>query len=276
MPVPLTATEYGDGPPVAILHGVFGAGRNWASVARELGRHHRVIAFDLRNHGASPWAATMSYREMAADVHAAMRERGHHRYAVLGHSMGGKTAMVLALTQPAAVERLVVVDIAPIAYPVPFLDHIRAMRELDLGAVVRRRDADTRLAAAIPDPAERTFLLQNLGLGDGAPRWRLNLAAIAAAMPALAAFPDFPPGTGYDGPALFIGGARSHVLGPEAEPVITALFPHAALAWVPGAGHWVQADQPAAFLARVGPFLAAEQGARPHSAPPGDAAGDAD
>jgi pimeloyl-ACP methyl ester carboxylesterase len=257
MAVALAATEYGDGRPVAILHGLFGSGRNWAGIAQRLAARRRTIAFDLRNHGASPWADTMSYAEMAADLRAAMLARGHRRYDLLGHSMGGKTAMVAALADPAAVERLVVVDIAPVAHPIPYLDYIRAMRELDLSAVARRRDADALLGARIADPAERALLLQNLVLGEGPPRWRLNLAAVESAMPALAGFPAFAPGTLYDGATLFVAGGKSATLRAEHEPAIRRLFPNAALARVEGAGHWVHAERPAEFLALVEPFLTA-------------------
>ena len=215
MVVTLAATEYGNGKPVAILHGLFGSGRNWTSVAQRLGAHHRAIAFDLRNHGASPWTKPMDYAAMAEDVRAAMLARGHRRYAIIGHSMGGKVAMVAALTDPGAIERLVVIDIAPAARTIPYLPYVRAMRALDLGAITRRSEADAPLAAAIPDPAERGFLLQNLVFGDGKPRWQLNLAALEVAIPALGGFPTFPPGVTYDGPTLFIAGGRSKALRPR-------------------------------------------------------------
>lgn len=255
MTVSLAATEYGEGKPVAILHGLFGSARNWASIAQRLAARHRVIVFDLRNHGASPWADAMDYPAMAEDVRATMAERGYRRFAVIGHSMGGKAAMTLALTEPAAVERLIVVDIAPTAAPAPFLGHIRAMRALDLATVTRRRDADAGLAAAIPDPAMRVFLLQSLVFGDSAPRWQLNLAALEAALPAIGGFPELLSGTHYDGPTLFIAGGRSDLLPPDAEPAIRAFFPRAAIERIADAGHWVQAEQPAAFLTLVEPFL---------------------
>jgi esterase len=258
MAVALAATEYGEGKPAAILHGLFGSARNWASIAQRLGARHRVIVFDLRNHGASPWADAMDYPAMAEDLRAAMAARGHRRFAVIGHSMGGKVAMTLALSEPAAVERLVVVDIGPTAAPAPFLGHIRAMRALDLAKVARRRDADAALAAAIPDPATRAFLLQGLVFGDGAPRWQLNLAALEAALPAIGGFPEFPSGTHYDGPALFIAGGKSDLLPRDSEPAIRAFFPHAAIERIANAGHWVHAEQPAAFLTLVEPFLVAD------------------
>jgi len=255
MAVSLTATEYGDGAPVAILHGLFGAGRNWANIARRLASRHRVIAFDLRNHGASPWADTMGYAEMEEDVRSAMLARGHRRYALIGHSMGGKVAMAAALADADAVERLVVVDIAPVAYPVPYRAYARAMRELDLSTITRRGEADAQLAAAIPDRGERAFLLQSLVLGDGAPRWQLNLAAIEAALPALAGFPATPSNAVYDGPAIFVGGGKSAYLRPEHEPAMRARFPQATLVRIDGAGHWVHVERPDEFLASVAGFL---------------------
>src|SRR5262249_17668027 len=156
---------------------------------------HRVIAFDLRNHGASSWSGAMDYAAMAEDVRAAMAARGHQRFALIGHSMGGKAAMVLALSDPDAVERLVVVDIGPVPVPAPFLGLIRALCSLDLSAIARRRDADVALAIAIPNAAERALLLQSLVFDDGKPRWQLNLTALEAALPVIAGFPSFPAGT---------------------------------------------------------------------------------
>lgn len=259
-PLLLHAAESGDGPPLAILHGLFGSGRNWKSIAARLAAHHHVIAFDLRNHGASPWVATMAYDEMAEDVRASLRALGCSRFALLGHSMGGKIAMRAALRDPASVERLVVADIAPIAYRPHHLDMVRAMRGLDLAGLRRRAEADARLAQAVPDPAERAFLLQNLVFDDGAVRWRINLESIDRAMPDLVGFPPIPPGAIYDGPALFIGGARSDYLRPAHEPEIRRLFPKAQIAHIPEAGHWLHAERPQAFLDLVEPFLASEPG----------------
>src|SRR5438067_5071887 len=252
MTVRLAATEYGpeqsDPPPLAILHGLFGSGRNWASIAQRLAAHRRVVCFDLRNHGVSAWAGGMQYGELAEDVLAMLDERGCRRSALLGHSMGGKAAMLAALRDPEMVERVVVVDIAPVAYPVRHLAEVRAMRALELGAIQRRGEADRLLASAIPDAAERGFLLQNLLFEDGQARWRLNLEAIERAMPVLAGFPAVPDEAIYLGPALFVGGARSDYLLPEHEPAIRRLFPEAQIARVENAGHWVHAEQPAAFL----------------------------
>ena len=253
----LAAAEYGEGPPLAILHGLFGCGRNWATIAQRLAARHRVIALDLRNHGASPWADGMDYAEMADDVRQTLHALGHRRFGLLGHSMGGKVAMIAALLHRDDVERLVVADIAPVGYRPRHLDLVRALRRLDLAAVHRRSDADARLKADVPDPAERAFLLQNLVFDGGAARWRVNLEVIELEMPALIGFPPVPPGTTFDGPTLFVGGGRSDYLTREHEPAIRPLFPNATTAHIPGAGHWLHAEQPQAFLEIVEPFLAA-------------------
>ncbi|HWB47746.1 MAG TPA: alpha/beta fold hydrolase [Stellaceae bacterium] len=264
MPVTLQATEYGEGEPIAILHGLFGSGRNWASIAQRLAAGWRVVAFDMRNHGASPWTDRMDYRAMADDIRLAMQQRGYRRYALLGHSMGGKAAMVAALTAPQAIEKLVVVDIAPVVYPImPYAAYVAAMRALDLSTITRRREADAKLAEVVKDAAERAFLLQNLvlgrdvGGGDGPPRWRINLPAIEAALGTLAGFPALPGDARYDGPALFVAGGRSRSLPAAHEPAVNALFGNAAFVRIAEAGHWVHADAPDAFVSAVEPFLAA-------------------
>lgn len=255
MSVRLAAVETGAGPTLAILHGLFGSARNWATMAARLGRRHRVVTLDLRNHGASPWAAGMDYRDLAEDVLVTMNQLGHERFALLGHSMGGKAAMVLALSHQAAVDRLIVVDIAPLAHPAGHLRYVEAMRGLDLARIGRRSEADAALSSAVPDAAERGFLLQNLVFDDGTARWRLNLPVIEREMPRLAGFPDLA-GAKYKGPALFVAGDRSDYLRPQNEPEIRRLFPAARIVRIADAGHWVHAEQQQAFLDLVEPFLA--------------------
>lgn len=259
MAVELSAAEYGAGPPVAILHGLFGSGRNWRSVAQRLAARHRILAFDLRNHGASPWADGMSYREMVEDLRASLRARGIGSAALLGHSMGGKVAMVAALLHPVEVDRLVVVDIAPAPNTPTLFGRLRAMRAVDLRDVTRRGELDSRLTEAIPDSAERAFLLQNLLLDGGSARWRINLEVIEREFSGIIGFPEFPARTVYDGPALFVAGAHSNYIQREHEPTIRRLFPQARVTRVAAAGHWVHADQPAAFLREIEPFLSAAE-----------------
>jgi len=163
--------------------------------------------------------------------------------------------MLAALRDPDMVERLVVVDIAPVSYPPHHLGMAQAMRALDLTGIKRRSEADAALAAAVPDAADRGFLLQNL-VFDPEPRWRLNLEAIERQMPTLAGFPTAPAEAVYQGPTLFVAGGRSDYLLPGHEPAIHRLFPQAHIARIPDAGHWVHAEQPQAFLEIVEPFLA--------------------
>src|SRR5947208_9520140 len=137
MPVRLAAVERGTGPPLAILHGLFGSGRNWATIAQRLAAHHRVVALDLRNHGISPWADGMTYPELAEDVLATMSALGYQRFALIGHSLGGKAAMTAALSHGDALQRLVVVDIAPVPYRLHHLGLVGTLRRLDLTGIGR-------------------------------------------------------------------------------------------------------------------------------------------
>ncbi len=247
--------EAGTGPALVILHGLMGAARNWAGMVQTLSEGRRVVALDLPNHGASPWSETMDYPFLAAQVAEAIGDLGG-RAAVLGHSMGGKAAMVLALTRPELVERLVVADIAPVAYTHTFAPYVRAMRAVPLGQVSRRAEVEAQLAARIPDPRVRAFLMQNLENGETGYRWRPNLAVLNAAMDDILAFPALREASRYEGPTLFLAGADSDYVLPDHLPQIHRLFPAARLESIPGAGHWLHADQPAAFTAALRRFLA--------------------
>jgi esterase len=244
------------GSPVVILHGLLGSARNWTGIAKELARTHRVFALDLRNHGRSPWAETMSFDEMAGDVAAFIDAHGLSPARLIGHSLGGKVAMRLALTRPDPIERLVVVDVAPVAYRHSFAPFVEAMREVDLAAVQRRADADLQLEGAIGDPTIRSFLLQNLIKTDAGFAWRVNLDALAANMPELFGFPTPTQDAAYLGPTLFISGGRSPYIQAGYRPLIARLFPAAEHAVIEGAGHWMHAERPAEFLDHVRRFLA--------------------
>jgi esterase len=243
------------GAPVVILHGLLGSARNWATMARELAATHRVFALDLRNHGRSPWAESMSFDEMAGDVAAFIERQDLSQPTVLGHSLGGKVAMRLALTRAEQLARLIVVDVAPVVYRHSFGEYVEAMRAVNLGEVSRRVDVDQRLHAAVPDAMTRAFLLQNLvRTAEGGYAWRANLDVIAASLPTLMGFPAGDDLV-YGGPALFLAGGRSTYVRPEYRPVIERLFPKAEQATIVGAGHRVHADRPDEFLARVRQFL---------------------
>jgi pimeloyl-ACP methyl ester carboxylesterase len=257
MALVLAAAEQGAGPPLVILHGLFGSATNWATVARRLAATHRVAALDLRNHGRSPWSDEVGYDAQAEDLAAFIRSRGWAAASLLGHSMGGKAAMVLALREPRLVARLVVCDVAPVAYPPTLGRYAEAMRAIDPRRISRRAEADALLRAMIPEEAIRAFLLQNLVAGPDGLHWRLNLDAIVAGIGIISGFPDLPAEAVYGGPTLFIRGGRSDYVRDEHRAVILRRFPRAAIVTVEGAGHWVHAEQPATFLDRVERFLAA-------------------
>ena len=256
MPLSLAFREYGAGPPLVILHGLFGSQRNWQSMAERLGQNYRVFACDLRNHGDSPWASSMRFEEMADDLEALIEAKGLAPATVLGHSVGGKTAMLTALRHPDALDALIVVDIAPVTYKEPFLAYIAAMQAADLGPGCRRGDVEAALAAAIPDTGTRLFLLQNLEEqpAAGGYAWRVNLDAIAANMPVLLGFPDTED-LAYEGRALFVSGAASNYIGRAHQGAVWDRFPQAEFAVINGAGHYPHVEQPDAFYDRVTLFL---------------------
>ena len=235
-------------PPLLIAHGLFGSARNWGVIARRLSEGRQVTAVDMRNHGDSPWCDSQSYADMAADLAAMLPGPSD----VLGHSMGGKAAMVLALTRPDLVRKLVVADIAPVAYAHTQLDKIDAMRRVDLSIVTTRGQAAEMMG--LGDAVLAAFFLQSLDLAGK--RWRLNLDALAANMADIVGFPDV---SGvFNGPVLFLTGAQSTYVLPEHRPRIRALFPHARFAKIPDCGHWLHAEKPREFVAAVQVFL--EQG----------------
>jgi esterase len=250
----LSSMESGQGRPLVILHGLLGSARNWGAVVKALGEWRHAVALDLPNHGSSPWSEVMDYPFMAGEV-AKVVERLGPPAGVMGHSMGGKAAMTLALTRPELVERLAVVDIAPVGYRHTFAPYVKAMRGAPLGEAKRRADIEEHLALHIPDPGVRAFLMQNLEGGAGGYRWRPNLAVLGAHMEDILDFPRFPPGASYDGPTLFIAGENSDYVLPEHRGEIHRLFPQAQIIRVPGAGHWVHADNLKVFLAAVAPFF---------------------
>lgn len=248
----LNVVEMGEGPPLLLVHGLFGAARNWGAIQKHLARRFRVLAPDLRNHGDSPHAPGMTYAAMADDLAALMRERGASGASVLGHSMGGKAAMALALREPALVGRLVVADIAPRRYAPALRSHVAAMRALPLTPGLSRKDADAALAPSVPEAGVRAFLLQSLDLGADPPRWKLGLEHVAAAMPDIE---DFAVPGRYEGDALVISGARSDYVRADDRALFLRLFPRARFAAVEGAGHWVHADNPRGFLSILEDFL---------------------
>lgn len=242
--------------PLIILHGLFGSSRNWRGLAQAFARDRDVHVLDLRNHGESPWGAEHTYDAMADDVLAYMEAAFLEEADVLGHSMGGKVAMVLALQHPERVSRLIVADIAPVSYQHDHDVIIDAMTGLDLSVVSRRSEAEAGLMHALPDLGIRKFIVQNLAIENGEARWKVNLDVIRRDFGNIVAFPDTLAGRSFSGPALFLHGGASEYVLPDHHDVIKALFPQARLQDIPEAGHWLHAEQPALFSSHVQVFLA--------------------
>lgn len=249
MALNLAFETVGSGPPLLVLHGLFGSSSNWRSVAKQLAVTHTVLSVDLRNHGASPWADSMDYAEMADDVLQLMDRLALKQPLVLGHSMGGKTAMALALRHPQRVSRLFVVDIAPLSYADTLTPLAEAMRSADVVAAASRAEIRGRLQQSVADASVVQFLMQNLVTHNEHFDWRINLLGISAAMAQLCGFPSELLGARFERPLTVIAGANSDYVAQRDAAVFAPMFPQARVEVIANAGHWVHADQPAAFLA---------------------------
>ena len=248
MPLEIHYSELGSGEPIILLHGLFGSSRNWRSFARRLQANFRVITADLRNHGASPHAEDMDYDDMADDVSALLDKLKLNQATLIGHSMGGKVAMVLTLRSPRRIKRLLAIDIAPVSYKHSFDPIVRAMKALPVDCLSSRAQADRQLSAWIQDTVLRQFLLQNLVSTHEGFKWRVHLNAISSNSNAIVGFPEFNLGTRYHGPVCFIGGADSDYITAEYHDPISRYFPNACLHLIPDAGHWLHVEQPDRFL----------------------------
>jgi pimeloyl-ACP methyl ester carboxylesterase len=250
----LSFKQYGQGEPLLILHGLFGGSDNWHTIATRLADHFHVVVPDLRNHGQSPHSDEMTYVAMAADVAELLATLGWTSAIILGHSMGGKVAMQLAVTRPDLVKKLVVADMAPRGYTPVHNEIIAAMAALDVGSFSSRTAIEEALAGPIPSLKLRRFLLKNLGrAADGTFVWKINLSAIAAGYPHLRVAIAGP--QTYAGPVLFIRGSRSEYIRAAGEPSIPDVFPQAKIRTIEGAGHWLHADNPDEFVRLVREFL---------------------
>lgn len=250
--------QYGDdGPPLIILHGLLGANGNWHTLSRTaFSEVATVYAVDQRNHGRSPHTSEMDYRSMAEDVDAFADQHDLDSVDLLGHSMGGKTAMQTALTYPTRVDRLIIVDMAPRAYPPHHADLLEALAGIDPSDYEDRDEVDTVLAEDVPEWAIRQFLLKNLKYDGERYSWTMNLGAIRehydqirGALPADGTFP---------GPTLVVRGGRSDYVSEDDRSAFQARFPNMEMVTIEDAGHWVHADAPEAFADVVVDFLSRE------------------
>lgn len=245
---------FGEGTPVIILHGLLGSLDNWQTIAKKLGETFKVFTVDQRNHGKSPHTDQMNYPAMAGDVKELMEQEQLPHAAVIGHSMGGKTAMQLALNFPEKVDRLIPVDMGPKANSPGHELIFSALKAMDLSKVKKRQDAEAQLKSRIPDFGIRQFLLKNLErTEDGQYQWKMNLPVIEKEYPRILEAVEGQ--TQFDKPTLFIKGGRSDYIDEAEFEDFKAWFPQAELSKIPDSGHWVHAEAPEAFLDEVERFL---------------------
>lgn len=251
----LHSTESGTGAPVVLLHGLFGAARNLGVLTRALSAFYRVIAMDLRNHGDSAHDPRMDYAVMAQDVADTLAHLGLSRVRLCGHSMGGKTAMMLALTKPEMISHLAVMDIAPVSYQHNYIDLAQAMLDIPLSPDLTRARAEQFLARVVKEPSMRAFLLNNLVLG-AQPRWRVGLPEIRENMENLFRWDDPADMSPYAGPTLFLCGAASNYVTAAATPIIKERFKQARIEYIADAAHWLHADKPEIVVSALREFFA--------------------
>jgi pimeloyl-ACP methyl ester carboxylesterase len=252
--VDLAFEEFGhsDNAPLIILHGFFASSRNWRQVAEKLALRYHVYVLDMRNHGVSPHHVLMDYPAMSTDLLLFMDVHKLNTVSLLGHSMGGKVAMWFALNYPERLDKLIVVDIAPISYTHCFNNLIQALKELPLHQINNRKEAELWLVEHIPEQSYRQFLLQNLILKEGSYSWRINLDTFYRMAPNIIAFPSVDSIAPYAGSALFLGGENSGYIKLE---YINVLFPNALFNIIANAGHWLHVQQPIVFIEEVESYL---------------------
>ena len=250
----LNYQQLGSGKDIILIHGLFGRLENLNMVAKALAENYRVTSVDVRNHGDSFHDSLMDYPTMAQDVVKVMQHLSIYSAIVLGHSMGGKIAMELALAQPELVEKLIIADIAPVEYPAHHSEIIAGLKSIDLSTIKLRKDADLQLAQYVNNIGVRQFLLGNLSSKNGQFYFKCNIENIDANYTNI--MKSYQGSNTYQGPTLFIKGANSDYILPEHRTEILRLFPQSRARIIQGAGHWLHAEKTSAFNRSVEGFLA--------------------
>lgn len=255
----LNYREYGtfdsSKPTLVLLHGLFGSSSNWGSIAKYLSQNFYILVPDLRNHGNSFHHDDGRLHAMMDDLTALFSAKEVTNVWAVGHSMGGKVAMGLALNYPDLIKRLAVVDMSPVTYRHDFDDVIAAFRSVDLDHVSNRQQASEQMSLSIEEPSVRAFLLQNLQKVDQKWSWRMNLDVLSRTSSTLVQFPEDWQSQCYTLPTSFIYGENSNYVLPEYHETIYRYFPNAALCRVENAGHWVYAENPQGFARCMSSFL---------------------
>lgn len=254
----LNYIEQGSGPAVILIHGMFGSLSNLGMLARELVADYRVISVDLRNHGDSPHESLMDLASMAADIVALLDDLNLASAILIGHSLGGKVAMQVALNHAARVSDLVVIDIAPVTYDKRQDVALDALNLLAQNPIESRREADAMISAQIADAPTRAFLLKNLArTPQGEFKLKLNLASINQNY--ATTLVSAPTGQAYEGPTLFLKGEHSAYIQEKHRSLIQQFFPASRLEVVPNTGHWLHAEKPDAVNTLIRAFIETKQ-----------------
>lgn len=245
--------ELGEGKPLVILHGLFGTSDNWQTHAKKLGEYYRVILVDQRNHGHSPWSEDFTYEHLADDLERLIIHLGIDQFTLIGHSMGGKTAMYYSQKYPTRLEKMVIVDIGIKQYPMHHNEIIKGIKSLDLTTISSRSAAEQAMIPFVDSYGVRQFLLKNLyWVEKGKLAWRMNVDVLEREMEEiLAPIPNIEVWT----PTLFLRGAMSNYILDEDWDAIEEIFPDATLETIENAGHWVHSEQPDEFIEKVLGFI---------------------
>jgi len=243
----------GLGPPLIILHGLFGSADNWATIAKKLIAKHKVYLVDLRNHGMSPHSDEFNYASMVEDLYLFIKQHDIIRPDILGHSMGGKVAMFFAIKYPSQLNKLIVVDIGPKQYPIHHDVILEGLKDLDLEELKSRKDADTQLAEYVDIEGIRQFLLKNLKRTTNGFEWKMNLAVIYDQVANVGE--GLSTDDNFNRDTIFIRGSKSNYILDEDLAGIKNHFPNSSLETIADASHWVHAEQPAALIKAIEKFL---------------------
>ncbi len=250
----LNYKEFGQGDPIVILHGLFGTLDNWQTMAKQLAKDYTVIIVDQRNHGRSPHTDEINYQLMAEDLQELLESKWIYKARIIGHSMGGKTAMQFALNYPDLVEQLAIIDIGPKSYVGNHETIFEALGRVKLDKIEGRKEADDVLAETIDDYGVRQFLLKNLSRNkEGGYRWKMNLPVIRKHYQDILA--NVEGDEIYEGPTLFVGGGKSNYISKEDLPKIKKLFPSATMEMIENSGHWIHAEAPKELYALLTDFF---------------------